>query len=115
MSGDDLEDLIDRWEEARDRGEPVAPEELCRDCPELASELARRIDELRAADAFLGETAGPVRTETMTRVRPGADAPPDGPLQGPAGERYREERFLAEGGLGRVFWRATPSCPARWR
>ncbi len=103
MSGDDLEDLIDRWEEARDRGEPVAPEELCRDCPELASELARRIDELRAADAFLGETAGPVRTETMTRVRPGADAPPDGPLQGPAGERYREERFLAEGGLGRVF------------
>ena len=103
MSGDDLEELIDRWEKARDRGEPVAPEELCRDRPELASELARRIDELRAADAFLGETAGPGRTETMTRVRPGADAPPDGPLQGPAGERYREERFLAEGGLGRVF------------
>ena len=85
MSGDDLEDLIDRWEEARDRGEPVAPEELCRDCPELASELARRIDELRAADAFLGETAGPVRTETMTRVRPGADAPPTGLSRGPRG------------------------------
>ena len=32
-----------RWQEHRDRGEPVTAEELCADCPELADELALQL------------------------------------------------------------------------
>ena len=28
-------DLLQRWEEERAKGQPVTPEELCRDCPAL--------------------------------------------------------------------------------
>jgi eukaryotic-like serine/threonine-protein kinase len=99
MPGDDLEGLLDRWEEARDRGEPISPEELCRDRPELLAELAGLIDELRAVDAFLDGPTDPGRTK-MAVLHPAEDAPAEGPA--PA-SRYRDERFLAEGGLGRVF------------
>ncbi|MGP0063687.1 MAG: hypothetical protein ACLQGP_08840 [Isosphaeraceae bacterium] len=38
-----LEELLIAWEEARERSEPMTVEQLCRDCPELADELGRRI------------------------------------------------------------------------
>lgn len=38
-----LYDLLDRWEEAHDRGTPLDPAELCRERPDLVPELARRI------------------------------------------------------------------------
>jgi Protein kinase domain len=97
MTGDDLEDLLDLWEDARDRGEPVSPEELCRDRPDLLEEFARLVAELCKADAFFDGTADPVRTTPEVFS---ADA---NPFPAAVGERYRDERFLAEGGLGRVF------------
>jgi WD40 repeat protein len=97
MTGDDLEDLLDLWEEARDRGEPVSPEVLCRDRPDLLEELARLVAELRKADAFLDGTADPERTTPQVFS---ADA---NQFQAAVRERYHDERFLAEGGLGRVF------------
>ena len=45
--GDDIEPRLDqllhRWEELQQQGESRSPEELCTTCPELAGELARRI------------------------------------------------------------------------
>ena len=38
-----LDDLMDIWEERRQRGESVPPRELCADCPELEGEVSRRI------------------------------------------------------------------------
>ena len=34
-----LADMLDRWEEAQERGEHLSAEELCADCPELLDEL----------------------------------------------------------------------------
>jgi eukaryotic-like serine/threonine-protein kinase len=92
MTGDDIEILLDLWEEARDRGEPVSPEQLCRDRPELLEELASLVAELQAADAFLeDQTVSEAPGDVLTVAEHGT------------GGRYRDERFLAEGGLGRVF------------
>ena len=44
--------LID-WDEARARGENISIDELCRDCPELADEVAERIEALRAMQSAL--------------------------------------------------------------
>src|SRR5262245_56011933 len=54
MSSDRVEDLLLRWEELSERGEPVSPEELCRDCPELLDELRRRVSALQDLNAALG-------------------------------------------------------------
>ncbi len=92
MTGDDLEVLLDLWEEARDRGEPVSPEQLCRDRPDLLEELTKLVAELQSADAFLGDHTVAEATGDFSPV-----------VGHGTGERYRDERFLAEGGLGRVF------------
>ncbi|MDR3636502.1 MAG: protein kinase [Isosphaeraceae bacterium] len=102
MPGDDLEELLDRWEEAQDRGEPVAPEDLCRERPELLPELIQRIQELREADAFFGTTGDVVWARTLSLDSESGEAAELGPPTAQE-ERYTEERFLAEGGLGRVF------------
>lgn len=39
-------DLLSEWEKCRERGQPVSPEALCRDCPELLLEVTARIREL---------------------------------------------------------------------
>jgi WD40 repeat protein/serine/threonine protein kinase len=102
MSDDDVEALLDLWEDARDRGELVAAEDLCKERPELISELMQRIQELREADHFLGTTDDVEWAQTVSRA---ANAEEEGGPVAPAvpGERYWDERFLAEGGLGRVF------------
>jgi hypothetical protein len=44
--------LVD-WQEAKAQGRDAPPAELCRNCPELAEELARRIQVLRAMSALV--------------------------------------------------------------
>ena len=39
-------DLIARWEAAKERGQPVSAEELCRDCPDLLAEVRAGIERL---------------------------------------------------------------------
>jgi WD40 repeat protein/serine/threonine protein kinase len=41
-------DLIQRWEDARDRGQTLSPEELCAASPELLNEVRQRIQDLRS-------------------------------------------------------------------
>jgi len=51
-----LSELLLRWEELKDEGKPASPEELCRDCPQLLSELKRRIRALEAMNPVLDTT-----------------------------------------------------------
>src|SRR5437870_13897517 len=80
-----LGDLITQWQEQRARGRDVAVTELCRDCPELSAELARRLETVRqgyiADDANFPSTATAFfdpgtgrRPETAWHAGPGAEA-----------------------------------------
>ena len=50
---DRLGDLLVRWDEAREQGEELSAKELCADCPDLATELSRRIHSVRAMSWLL--------------------------------------------------------------
>lgn len=45
MSEAKLRQLVQQWQELRDRGDPPSSEELCRDCPELLPALRQRLNE----------------------------------------------------------------------
>jgi serine/threonine protein kinase len=89
---DRLEDLVDLWEDSRERGTPVSPEDLCRDCPELLEELKRYLRELEVADRFLISTAGVDRSEPSGGAAPEFQA-----------GRYQAQRLLDRGGFAEVF------------
>src|SRR5438552_12488222 len=55
-----LGELLLRWQELRNHGQSITPEELCRDCPELVNELRRRIQALQATNSSRNMTgSGP--------------------------------------------------------
>src|SRR5690606_36161504 len=85
-----VEELLLRWEQAREQGQPVTPEELCRDCPEYLPALRRCIALLGAVDEVmdLGATA---------------DHPPRGPEEFPEIPGYEIEAELDRGGMGVVY------------
>src|SRR5437764_365578 len=100
MSNDErASELLEVWEERAERGEPVTPEELCGDRPDLLPALRQRIQERH-------DRGTPIDT-TRTDGRPGAapddegDPAPPGPR--PVRARYRPLRFHAAGGLGEVL------------
>jgi hypothetical protein len=57
---DKLEDLLDQWEAGRNQGQDLSPSELCRDCPELAEDLASEIRALKATEWMLEDEAAEV-------------------------------------------------------
>jgi serine/threonine-protein kinase len=89
-----LDQLVQRWEELRQRGESRTPEELCSTCPQLAAPLARRIALLRAFDPFLT----PPTLAAAVPIAPGSARE-----AAAARAEYHELSFHAAGGLGEVY------------
>jgi serine/threonine-protein kinase len=97
-------ELLERVEARRDEGNTLTEasvKELCRDCPELATEVWRRFQELQ------GFTPPAVGQLTDTTVTPGA-APVEPDWESPGTllgrtERFEPLRHYARGGLGEVF------------
>ncbi|HZU34528.1 MAG TPA: serine/threonine-protein kinase, partial [Gemmataceae bacterium] len=48
-----VSELLLRWQDERDRGQPISVEVLCNDCPDLADEVRRRIRAIEAMEAML--------------------------------------------------------------
>jgi eukaryotic-like serine/threonine-protein kinase len=95
---DDILDLIVRWEEAKAQGQVVAPEDLCRECPDLLTGFRRQV-------AKLGEVAwldGPIEANSSTPDGAWAMIP-ELDLPRLIGDRYRLDELIGQGGFGRVY------------
>src|SRR5262249_36129414 len=74
MLEDRLNSLLSAWQEQQLQGHDVSAAELCRDCPELAEELGRRIAVLRQ----MNELVQPRSAAPVPNPEAGAGAPGDG-------------------------------------
>ncbi|WP_406699686.1 serine/threonine-protein kinase [Singulisphaera sp. Ch08] len=95
-------DLIVRWEEGKAQGEALAPEELCRDCPQLLTGFRRQVAKLEQVD-WLNDS---VESETPISGLATAFArltPDDPGLPRLLADRYRLDSLVGEGGFGRVY------------
>ncbi len=96
-----------RWEESREQGQELSPEELCADSPELLEELRRRIRILKQMDSVLETGCKQDATVDSTsmpqgkRVDPGAAdllRPAQTVVPG-----FRTLGILGRGGMGVVY------------
>jgi len=63
MNNERLDSLLLAWQDHQADGREVSAEELCRDCPELAQELGRRIQALRQMNALVQMDAADLPTK----------------------------------------------------
>lgn len=87
-----IEDLLDRWEEARENGQDIDVDELCRSFPALADQVRSRIARLQAIDGRIGPGLGGGK-DTDDRTQ----------SQLPIHTKIEELEFLQRGGLGAVY------------
>lgn len=93
----ELDELLSRWEELREQGQDVSAQEICSTCPELADELARRIEVLRRTEPGQVETdvGGDGTAVPGARVASRQAAS--------ACAEFHTLRYHAAGGLGEVY------------
>ncbi len=100
----ELDELLLRWRELRDHGQDVSAQEVCSTCPELADELARRIEILRRLEPVLPETdLGTGSADTVTAhgaSRQAASAAPS----------FTAFATMRRAGSGKCTWPTIPSC-----
>ena len=106
--------LLDHWQQSQEAGQPLAPEELCRDHPELRSEVERQIGVLKGMECLSNDLD---HTQVGQDKVEGAATVPPNPVPGrgslfhdlPHAEAHADHvpavpGFDIEGELGRGGW-----------
>jgi len=93
-NGEQISELLLRWDELRDEGRDVSAEELCRDCPEFLPEVRRRIEALRAVYGVPNGSEGD--SSTLPAIAPRHASPIEVP-------GYEILEPLGHGGMGVVY------------
>ncbi|WP_439628284.1 serine/threonine-protein kinase [Gemmata sp.] len=97
MPHDDVSDALADWQRRHASGDPVTPEELCKDTPQLLPELRGRIAAVRAAEQL-------AQTHTAGTDGIGAGGTlSDGRTPAPTFGGLTVVRVIGEGGMGRVL------------
>ena len=93
-----VDELLNRWEESCERGDPLSAEVLCRDCPELLNELKWQINALKVVDDRFG---GGSPSSTTNRNSDVSSARLNKTVQ--VTTAFQVEELHATGGLGEVY------------
>lgn len=100
-----LSELLDRWEDSRERGVELTALELCADVPGLAPILAERITSLRSVDRWFEETSRDYPADSIEASSERGDSASfvDPKLTLRSDTIYEDVFHYASGGLGEIY------------
>ena len=88
INADQLDSLLDRWEELRQLNQEPSAEELCRQTPELLDEFKKRVARLKMFESVFGDTVISGENAGVGKFCNG---------------RYEIESLYDQGGLGALY------------